>query len=181
MSVPPPEVERKKIHTRKITVEGYQRSDGLWDIEARLTDVKTIDYTDNMERLPAGQPMHDMWLRITIDQSLTIRAALAKSLAVPYPGTCERIAPDYSQLQGLQIQAGFRRKVMALFNGVQGCTHITELIFSAATGAFQTLAEQAVMPENEKPFPLDGCHALDSKGPVVAKYYPKWYKKPQTL
>ena len=35
--------ERKPIHARQIDCRGYQREDGLWDIEAHLTDVKSYE------------------------------------------------------------------------------------------------------------------------------------------
>lgn len=40
LSAPVPRVMR---HRRAITVEAYLREDGLWDIEARLTDTKPRD------------------------------------------------------------------------------------------------------------------------------------------
>lgn len=177
MSIPPPEVEREKIHTRTLTVEGYKRADGLWDIEGTLTDVKTRDFAFHIVPVASGKPIHAMRLRITIDAAFTIHAAHAVSEAVPYPGICNTIAPDYSQLQGLQIKAGFRRKVMALFGSTRGCTHITDLIFTVATGAIQSLAGQIAQDDNDKPFQLDGCHALDRSSPVVAHYHPRWYRK----
>jgi hypothetical protein len=27
-----------------------------------------------------------------------------------------------------------------------------------------------------KPFQLDRCHALDTRGDMVRRYYPKWYR-----
>src|SRR4029450_8657043 len=44
MSLPVTEVERELTHTRRVRYEGYKRTDGLWDIEAHLTDVKNNDY-----------------------------------------------------------------------------------------------------------------------------------------
>src|SRR6185295_8172822 len=44
MPLPVTEVERELLHTRRIRYEGYKRADGLWDIEAHLTDIKNHDY-----------------------------------------------------------------------------------------------------------------------------------------
>ena len=33
-----PSVSRKQLHTREIKCIGYERDDGLWDIEGRITD-----------------------------------------------------------------------------------------------------------------------------------------------
>ena len=62
-----------------------------------------------------------------------------------------------------------------LFGETRGCTHITELIGSVATTAFQTLAGQGAQSPDQRPFQIDGCHALKSDAPAVAKFYPRWY------
>ena len=36
-------VSRTLRHTRAIQVDAYARDDGLWDLDARITDVKTRD------------------------------------------------------------------------------------------------------------------------------------------
>src|SRR5881392_3596774 len=95
MSLPVSEVERELTHTRRVRYEGYKRRDGLFDIEAHLSDVKNHDTHLKTGVRRAGQPMHDMWLRITIDTSFTILDAVATLEAVPYPGGCETIAPAY--------------------------------------------------------------------------------------
>jgi hypothetical protein len=68
-----------------------------------------------------------------------------------------------------------------MFGGVRGCTHITELAGSLATAAFQTLAGQRTQDPDRKPFQLDKCHALDATRPVVAKYYPRWYRGAESI
>jgi hypothetical protein len=77
-------------HTRRVRYEGYKRADGLWDIEAHLTDIKNHDFDLKTGVRRAGLPVHEMWLRITIDRSLTIVDAVASSDAVPYPGAARR-------------------------------------------------------------------------------------------
>ena len=49
-------------HTRTITCKGYRRKDGLWDIEAHMTDIKTFSF-ENRDRggIQAGEPVHEMW------------------------------------------------------------------------------------------------------------------------
>ena len=41
LSAPP--VARTPMHTRRLEYQAYERDDGLWDIEARLIDVKPFD------------------------------------------------------------------------------------------------------------------------------------------
>jgi hypothetical protein len=178
MPLPITDVEREHTHTRRVRYEGYKRADGLWDIEAHLTDVKNHDYPFKTGVRRAGQPVHDMWLRVTIDRHLTILDALALSDAVPYPGGCETITPAYRKLIGLNLARDFRKNVRQAFGGVKGCTHLTEMLGGLPTAAIQTFAGE-VKEEREdgkKPFQLDQCHALDTSGETVKMWYPKWYK-----
>ena len=67
----PPTVEREHLHTRSIEIRGYKRADGLYDIEGHLVDTKPFDFKLAAGMRPSGQPIHDMWLRITVDRTLT--------------------------------------------------------------------------------------------------------------
>ena len=178
MPLPVPEVERELTHTRRVRYEGYKRKDGLWDIEAHLTDVKNHDYALKTGVRRAGQPIHDMWVRITIDRRMTIVDACSVSDSVPYPGGCETISPAYRKLIGLSLVKDFRKNVREAFGGVRGCTHITEMLGGLPTAAIQTFAGE--MPEERegggKPFQLDQCHALETSTETVKKWYPKWHK-----
>jgi hypothetical protein len=182
MPLPVPDVERELTHTRRVRYEGYKRADGLWDIEAHLHDVKNHDYRLKTGVRRAGQPIHDMWVRLTIDRKMNVVAAVASSDAVPYPGGCEKIAPAYAKLVGLNLMKGFRKNVYELFGSVRGCTHITEMLGGVPTAAIQTFAGE--MPEETetgpKPFQLDQCHALETTTETVRQWYPRWYRKEKT-
>jgi hypothetical protein len=169
-------VDRVPLHARAIEIRGYKRADGLFDIEGRLTDTKPYDFQLAAGVRKAGEAIHSMWLRITVDRNLVIVDAEARMDAVPYPGYCARIEPAYRQLVGLAIRPGYQQKLKELFGGVNGCTHVSELAAALATGAFQTMAGQKVQDPAKKPFQLDRCHALDARSPVVGRYYPRWYR-----
>ena len=49
MPLPAPTSERKLLHTRTITCQGYERADGKWDIDGWINDIKTYDVA-NIER-----------------------------------------------------------------------------------------------------------------------------------
>jgi len=169
---------RKRLHTRNIFLEGYQRDDGLWDIEARLTDRKDHDYALASGVRREGDAVHDMHVRVTIDDQFNIVEAGADFLAVPYPG-CAAIAPDYSKIIGLNLMRGFRRQVADLFGGIKGCAHVTELLSSLPTVAMHTFASgksNVDLSVDGKPFELDRCHALDTSSETVRLYYPRWYR-----
>jgi hypothetical protein len=175
-------ITRQPIHNRQIHIDGYLRSDGLWDIEGTLTDVKHVTHIEQGAAMFVGPPslnlVHKMSLRITVDNQLNVIDAVAGTQAAPYPGVCDNIAPSYARLKGVRIGAGFGKQVTTLFGTTKGCAHITELLGRIAAGAVQTVIGLIPLDPDAKPFQLDGCHALATDGALVAKVYPRWYLKP---
>ena len=171
-----PTVAREALHTRAVEIRGYKREDGLYDIEGHLVDTKPYDFKLAAGVRPAGEPVHGMWLRITVDRSLNIVDAAAAMDAMPYVGDCNAIVPAYRKLVGLAIRPGYQQRLKELLGGVRGCTHITEMAGMLATAAFQTMAGQRLQDPGKKPFQLDRCHALAVTSPVVGRYYPQWYQ-----
>ncbi len=184
MSLSPPTSPRVLKHTRTITVEAYTRDDGLWDLDAHITDIKTRDVELKAGIRLAGEPWHDLWLRITIDTRMQIVAAQAVSDRVPYPGFCQAVTPDYQRMVGLSLVQGFRFQLMQRLGGVSGCTHLTELAQVLPTAAIQALAGEVsnLRMEGEKdtarPFQIDRCYSMRADGPAVAQYYPRWAVPP---
>lgn len=181
---------RRKVHTRSIRIDAYARDDGLWDIEAVLSDTKSKDFNLATGVRRAGDPVHEMTLRVTIDAHLNVLAAHAQSHWVPYPGYCDTIGGDYAKLVGLNLGREFRRHVRERLGGTSGCTHITELAAVLPSAAIQAFAGEVYQPRDtahepqpsdheavdRKPFQLDRCHALRTEGAAVARYYPRWYR-----
>ena len=178
MPFPPSEVPRKRLHTRRMTYEGWQREDGLFDIEARLVDVKDHDYALASGVRPKGAPIHEMSVRVTIGTDFVVRALQAASDAVPYADGCELIAPAYAQLIGLNLMDGYRAALYERMGGVKGCSHLTELLAFLPTAAVQTFASlhQEDSAAAGKPYQLDRCHALAHTTETVRRYYPRWYR-----
>jgi len=169
-------VGRVPLHMRQITLQGYRRADGLYDIEGHLRDTKSYDRASHGVFVKAGAPIHDMLLRITVGIDFVIRDAHVESIVVPYLGYCDAIAGDYKKLKGMKLGAGFMREARSLLGGTQGCTHLTELIGAVATAAFQTMSEELNASSTERPFQLDGCYALKTDGAIVKAFHPKWFK-----
>lgn len=186
MPLSPSTSPRVLKHTRAITVSAYAREDGLWDLDAHITDIKTRDAQLASGIRPAGSPMHDLHLRVTINTELSIVDAYAVSDAVPYPGFCDTIGPDYRKLVGLNLMRGFRIGLKERLSGISGCTHLTELAQILPTAAIQAFAGDVLDTrdgdsaddQQERPFQLDRCHALRSDGAAVAKFYPRWVTGP---
>lgn len=179
MPLSEPNCGRARVHTRRIEVQGFLRDDGLFDLDARITDLKEADYQIASGVRRAGDPVHDLLIRVTIDANFVIVDVEAVSDWVPYPGGCDTIGPAYRQLIGLNLVRGFRRTVGEMFADVRGCSHLTELLLSLPTAAIQTFAtfRRDNEDDGEKPFQLDRCHALETTSDTVMRYYPRWYRR----
>lgn len=130
---------RKLIHTRQVTCKGYVRDDGLFEVEGHLADVRGVDCLSRRREVlvRAGDTLHGMRLRITVDQAMRIVDAGAVTEHSPH-GECRSVGAGYAALKGLIIGPGFLAAVKERFRGVKGCTHLTELIGPVATTAIQT-------------------------------------------
>ncbi len=178
MALSPP-APRKHMHTRTIACEGFRRDDGLWDIEARIVDTKTYAYTE-FERgeRAIGQPVHDMQVRLTLDDTMTVHGIEVSMNSHPYQD-CLQAAPNYQRLVGKRIGPGWRKAVSEAVGGESGCTHVRELLMPMATVAFQTMGgwvskAQPVRPVT-KPYFLGGCKAWALDGKQVEALYPEFH------
>jgi hypothetical protein len=197
--------DRERLHTRSIEINGYRRADGKYDIEAHLTDCKSFGQT-NYDRgyIEPGEPIHDMWLRLTVDETMHIHEVEAVSDKTPYV-MCPAAAPNFTRLAGMQIKAGFLRDATRVVGGTVGCTHLRELLQQMATTAFQTinpakarreLAAEGVGVEKRGSDAFDTritekwgggnkilntCLAYDEKGPLVKRRWPHLYTGPDAV
>ncbi len=178
MPLSPWTVDRTRLHTRHVSFEGFQRSDGLFDIEAHLSDIKDHDYALLTGVRRAGEAVHDMWARVTIGRDYLIRSIEVSTDEMPYPGACDRIEPAYAKLVGANLLKGFRKTVNETMGGVQGCSHVTEMLAQVPTAAIQMFAglSSEIDADGTKPFQLDRCHALETTTDTVRRYYPKWFR-----
>jgi hypothetical protein len=176
--------EREAIHLRRIECRGYRRRDGLWDIEGHLVDTKPVETAHAWSgRLPAGEPVHDMWVRLTIDDAMVVRDVEAAVDRSPYP-PCPHAAPSLAALKGHRIAPGWSMLVKRLLGGVKSCTHLMELLLPIATTAYQTLAperrarDQRAGAPAARPAKIDSCYAYASQREVVARFWPEFYEGP---
>lgn len=133
-------VKRVLLHTRQVICSGFAREDGLWDVEADLVDIRSVDCLNNRNEVlvKAGEILHGMHLQITVDATMRILDAQGITEHSPH-GECRAVANGYSVLKGLTIGPGFLSTVKELFRGINGCTHLTALVGPAATTAIQTI------------------------------------------
>jgi hypothetical protein len=186
MPLPASAAERKLLHTRTVTCQGFERGDGLWEIDGWMTDVKTYSFP-NRDRgeVPVGEPLHGMGLRITFDDRMLIHDAVAVTDFSPFR-ICPNITPAFKGLVGMRMTPGFTKAVKDKFGGVQGCVHLMELLGPIATTAFQTIAGKRfakITGERKelkvKPPLIDTCHAWAADGPIVQHEMPQFYTGPK--
>jgi len=191
-------VKREAMHTRRIEVQGFLREDGLLDVDARLVDTKPYSFANDARgEVPAGLPLHEMLVRMTVDEQLVITACEAVTLHSPYPN-CGGGAEGMGVLAGLALKAGFLKAANERLRGPLGCTHIREMLQQIATVAHQTMwpvrerARARRLAEEQRADPskvlradadedggssqqVNTCFAYSSAGPVVRQRWPHLY------
>jgi hypothetical protein len=188
MSTLPAPVARRPIHQRTIRFEGFLREDGLWDIDCELSDTKAEPITRaEGQLLPAGDPVHLLRVRLTVDDNFTIRAVETAAAKVPFQECQLPAAAPMQKLVGLTMGPGWRKAIDLAIGGVGGCTHLRELVFNAATAAFQMIPHHRAweagqgddIPATGKPpFYMGQCMTWAFEGPVVQRHAPQFYRKP---
>jgi len=195
--------ERELMHTRRIEVQGFLRTDGLLDVDARLVDTKPYSFaSEEGGEVQPGRPLHEMLVRMTVDEKLVIVACEAQTVHGPY-GECGGGAAAMGALAGLALKAGFIKAANERLRGAIGCTHIRELLQQMATVAHQTMwpvrerQRAREMAEAQRRDPssaalrsagadddgsvrlLNTCFAYSSSGAVVRSRWPNLYTGPQ--
>lgn len=185
-----PSTRRSSVTTRTIRCEGFRRDDGLWEVEGHLADTRTYEApTPFRPTVPAGEPFHEMWLRIAFDDERKIREIEVAIDSHPFP-ECPSVQPEFQKLVGLRMGAGFGKEVQARVGGEQGCTHVLGLITKVATVAVQTLGSQIRWDDrasaervygvdaNGKPPVVGACRGYGRGGQMVRRIYPEFYVAP---
>ena len=183
--------ERELLHRRDISLRGYRRSDGLFDVDAELVDTKTYGFSNqDRGRIEPGEPLHHMVARMTLDDAMLITAFEAATERGPY-AVCPAAAASFARLAGLKIGRGFIKAANERVGGVVGCTHLRELLQPMATVAFQTLypvrikrmqapnaeatADANAQTQASRPAMLGTCLAYAPDSPVVKRQWPQFY------
>lgn len=198
----PKPVRRQAIHRRVYDANAYEREDGLFDIDVEMIDTKPFAF-DNTDRgyVAAGEALHHMKMRVTLDETMEIKDIEARTLASPYL-MCGAITDNYKQLIGLKIVGGFLKKAAAITGRDQGCTHHNDMLKVMGTTAFQGLwtiisrrhkarAEEAAAKGGDEAdltkttqqlvgktaaaALLNTCHAYAPTSPIVKRQWPDSY------
>jgi hypothetical protein len=177
----PDSPNRVELHHRSIEMRGYRRDDGLYEIDGRVTDVKTerTRRIDGGREFQPGTPIHDMWVRLVVDADLVVRDIVAVTDASPYEVCREAVAPMRA-IVGERIAGGWSLRVKAKLGGAQGCTHLMEILIPLATAAYQTLtslrlSRPPTVDAAGRPHKIDSCYAYARNREIVHKVWPRFY------
>jgi hypothetical protein len=178
MPLPAPVPDREELHLRRIEMRGFQRTDGLFDIEGRIVDTKSYPFRRGgfAALLEPGVPLHDMWVRLTLDQQLLIHEVAAVTDASPYD-VCPQATASMANIKGLRIAKGWAQTVKDALPPTEACTHLREILTPMATAAFQTVIGARMRRgdgEGNAERLIDTCLAYRRDGDVVAVRFPEY-------
>lgn len=174
-----PAQPRALAHTRSVNYQGFQREDGLWDIEGHMRDTKPMVFEIPGEHTwPPNEPIHDMHIRVTVDTNLVVMAIEVSMNDVPH-GECPKASAPMQKMVGSCMARGWRKSIDLHLGNEQGCTHLRELLFNLATAAFQSIQGTfAVKDLNIPPPHLGRCLAWGFNSPLVERRYPMFFQWP---
>jgi len=177
-----PPAARRDIHHRIIDMRAYARDDGLYDVEAHLVDRKPFDFLrlSAAQPIPAGQALHDLWVRLTVDGDYVVRAVEAASDVTPWD-LCKQAEATLSVMVGERIARGWSSRVKERLRGPASCTHLMEMLIPAATTALQGI--RGLHPERRRavdahgvPLQIDSCYAYGREREVVLRLWPEHHR-----
>lgn len=174
-------VPRREIHHRCIDMKAYAREDGLYDVEAHLVDRKPFPFTrlSSPEPVPAGQALHDLRVRFTVDEHYVVRAIEASADATPY-AMCREAELTLAVLIGERIARGWSALVKERLKGAASCTHLKEVLIPMATTAMQGIQalhrKSGAAVDASGGDKVDSCYAYGRQRENVQRLWPHLYR-----
>lgn len=159
---------RTAMHHRSIEHRSWLLEDGCLEIESRLLDTKAYDTTVGFDReLPAGEPLHDMTIRILLGADTLIRDIELRMDSTPFD-ICPEVIVRFESLRGASMGKGWNMMLSRRFAGIGGCRHLVDLLRGMGTVAFQSMSSEGWTRESVSRF-SDSCYAFCQGGSVMAR------------
>jgi hypothetical protein len=170
---------RQEVHHRTIEMQAFARDDGLFDVEARLIDRKPFDYVrpSSPTPVPAGRPLHDLWVRLTLDDDFIVHNVEASSDVTPW-SLCREAEVTLQVLVGERVARGWSSKVKERLRGAAGCTHLIEMLVTLGTTALQGIRGADPGRRLTAEGKLDSCYAYGRQRAVVKMLWPEHHQPP---
>lgn len=161
----------------------YARDDGLYEVEAHLTDQKPFTHKrfSSPDPTPAGYPIHDLWVRMTVDADYVVKEISAASDVTPF-AVCKGAETTLSVLVGERIARGWSALVKERLRGAASCTHLMEVLIPMATTALQGMVSLNSETNGHKlnakgvPVKIDSCYAYGRQRETVKQLWPQHYQ-----
>ena len=175
-------ITREEIHHRRIDMRGFRRSDGLFEVQAHLTDRKTHDFVKPADgrTVPARAAVHDMSVALVFDKDMIVREVQTSMDAFPYR-TCPGGGDSLQSLIGLRIGAGWNTEVRKRLPSADTCSHLKELLSPMASAAYQTMTSvlSGLLDERDstgRPVKIGQCHAYGPTRDLVKTLWPEFHR-----
>ena len=166
-------------------MRGFRRSDGLFELEGRVTDRKPVDFAppSDVRVIPAGAAIHDMGVRLVFDEAMVVREVSTFIDAWPY-ADCPGGGASLQALVGLPIGAGWAAEVRKRLPPSETCTHLREILLPMASAAFQTMTVTRLhlpppLDAQGRPVQLGSCYAYGTDRQIVAQRWPQFARRTQ--
>lgn len=162
-------ISTKPLHRRWVDNRSWLHDDGALEIESRLVDTRGHDSRVGLgRRLPAGEAVHDMTIRVVLEPDLKIRDIQLQMPHTPFD-ICPEVVGAFEGLRGERMGRGWNALLSQRFSGAGGCRHLIDLLRGMATVAFQSLHRDiSFTPEVVSQFG-DSCYAFRKDGLVMKR------------
>lgn len=165
------------IHTRDITLATYDHTDSRVIVHGILKDMRHVPIFDITGEIKQPGVIHHMDVKLLIAaKPLRIELAQAQMIAVPMT-ECPATLDTVSQLNGLEIKAGFSGRLRKIMGGPRGCTHLCHLITVMGQEIVHgwlthKRKKESPVPKDldtvaDKAFLIDSCRMWAKDGPKV--------------
>lgn len=175
-------ITREELHFRRLDFRGWRRSDGLFEVEARLLDSKPHDFAppSGSRVVPANEAIHDLGLRLVFDEDLVVQAVSSFVHAFPYP-PCPRGGDSLQALVGLRIGAGWSTAVRQRLPASETCAHLREILVPLASAVMQSMNTRRMhlldaTDASGKPLKVDSCYAYGATRELVLQRWPAYHR-----
>jgi hypothetical protein len=173
-------VTREELHLRRIDLRGWRRSDGLFEVEARIVDRKPFDFklASSGRVVPAGEPVHDLGVRVVFDAGRIVREIHTFGTTLPYRD-CPGGGAALQAMVGVSLGRGWSSEVKKRLPASETCTHLKEVLIPLASAAFQSIApfgDSNATDASGRPLALDSCYAYGAAREIVLQRFPDFHR-----
>lgn len=173
---------REELHFRQIQFRGWRRGDGLFEIQANLTDTKPQEFRppSGLRVVPAGAAIHNLGLTLVFGADMVVRSAQTFISAHPYR-ECPGGGAALQAIVGMKIGSGWSGEVRKRLPSGETCTHLRELLIPLASAALQSMTslrsqeDLNVLGPDGRPRKIDSCYAYGASRELVMQRWPAFH------